>query len=251
MALAFFPSFIYCASLKDSYSDIKNTGLHAFLTEPFKPVTNMKRLPSDLILKLEQSSLNDPKGRLNEFIEWRHFENFKMNLAGQSDKYFFICYQTGKSMPFCHLVVFLKAEKKNNICFKKQIPSPEYCEYSLKGIRELVAGYFRKEEKRNKATAQWIGAPKGGWVNLITGMHLKISEDGKSIISTDRFKGILWATDVRSLWADQDEQFYPEKFFPRGVAKVGFDEGLIYVYWAKCWGQIDVKTGVFTFDGCD
>jgi hypothetical protein len=252
ITLAFLPSLLSGIPLTDPYSDIENPGLHAFLTEPFKPVTNIKQLPAGLILRLEQSSLNDADGLLDEFTERKHFKYFKMDMAGQSDQYFYICYQTGKAMPFNHLFVFVKDKKKNTNCFKQQITEPKYYGGTLKGLRELVVGDYRKEQKRKLAAAQWRGNLKNGWVNAKTQMRLMISDDGKSLVAKDGMGKILWVSNVSSMWAGYGKSGpFPGKLYPRRITWVEFDEDRIHVSWNRCGGEIDVKTGVFHFMGCD
>lgn len=248
----FLPSFFYGASVEDPYSDVLDPGLHVFLTEHFKIVKNIQRLPANLKTQMEQYRSHDLDSQYNdEFTETDHFKRFKMDLAGTTNKYFFICYQTGggRFTAWCHLVVFIKGEK-NEICFKKQIPEPNYYDHDLEKLRSLVVGYYRTEQKREKAKAEWEGDSGKGWVNLKTKMHLKISGDGKALIASNGFGYVFWKTDVSDLWAHQSEEFYPEKFYPRRVARVDFDEGLIYVYWGKCSGSIETGTGGFTYDGC-
>ena len=59
--LSLLPTFAFSQNSKDNYSDVKDPGIYSFLTEVYKPVSDLKDLPASTEKKLEEYEKKIPE----------------------------------------------------------------------------------------------------------------------------------------------------------------------------------------------
>ena len=189
-----------------------------------------------------------------------HFNNFKLVLAGISEKSYFIYYQSSKSPVIDHLGVFSKGRSDFYVSYYSQLPADMHSP-NLLFLRNLVLGYYRSFQKSKKVAAEWVGDDKIGWINTKKNIKIHISDDLRSVIATNLKGKNLWTCDLigymesTGMWKRDDtssretlDQLYPKRIGGFGFSK----ENTINVYYAgKCFGYINLADGVFTDGGCD
>jgi hypothetical protein len=258
--LSFLPVFALSQTPKEDYSGVKNPGLYTFLTETYKPVSDLKNLPADTEKKLEDYEKKIPE---QMWLDWlggnAHFNNFKMVMGGISPKSYYIYYRSSKSPVIDHLGVFSKDKGRFFVSYYSQLPA-DIKHPSLMFLRNLVLGYYQGEQKIKKVAAEWSGNDKTGWINQKKSIKICISSDLKSVIATNLKGKPLWTCALIGhmerigMWK-RDDASSPEKLelYPKEIDGFCFiKENIISVYYAgRCFGSINLVNGLFTDGGCD
>ncbi len=273
-----FATFGFTHATEKNYSDIKNPGLYSFLTETYQPVSDLKELPADTEKKLEENEKKIQDQRLLDMLNGdEHFHNFKLVLAGISNKSYYIYYQSSLRPVIDHLGVFLKVKNGFCVSYYSQLPANLH-NPNLDQIRGLVCGYYRDIEKSKRINSYWAGDFKKGWVNKNKNMKILVSKNLKSVIATDLNGKPLWCSNVikvmesSGFWRNRSDGKSNMKYiFPnlkddilqtddpgmvalyhKGIDSISFGEGIVNVtFGGRCWGEIDLDTGKFTYLGND
>ena len=258
--LSFLPTPALPQGSKSNFSDLKNPGIYAFLTETYKPVSDFKILPANTLIELEEFERNaeEQRGPFT-FGKDGHFYQFKLDGAGISKNSCYVYFQSSHSPAYHYLGVLQKRAEGFYVSFYTELPT-EMHDTSLSHLRDMILESYRRDVKFGMIDIHWKGDYKNGWANHKRNIHIRISKDLRSINAKDLNGKLIWNCDLigimekNGMWNGKENTFGKEfeLLYPKAIGQIEIGDKEIHCYYAsKCFGVIDLSTGGFMDEGCD
>lgn len=258
--LSLLPILALSKNSKGDYSDVKNTGLYAFLTETYKPVSSFKDLPANTLAKLEEFEKGAQEQSGSLILDKNgHFPRLRLDSAGISKKSCYVFFQSSGDPVYHYLGVLQKRSKGFYVSFYTDLPF-EIHDTSLNHLRDMVLEGYRRDTKFGMIDIHWTGDYKNGWINRKRNLRIWISKDFRSINLENLNGKVIWNYDVigimekRGMWDEKDatDRKLQEMTYPKEISPIEIGDREIHCFYAgRCFGVIDLMTGEFNDEGCD